>query len=470
MADKRPIAVIGAGFSGTMTALHLLRSVPDRRILLCEGARFARGTAYSTPDPLHLLNVRAANMSAFPDRPGHFAEWLAAQCSGEVPGVHETEVGTFVSRGLFGRYLSSIVSEALGGDDGAARLRIVPEKVIDLAPDGGGYRLTLEGGRRHQVAGAVLAIGNLMPDEGAGSAYVENPWAAPFASNLIDGLPVVVLGTGLTMVDVVSRLWASGFTGPVIAISRRGLLPHVHALTAAWTAPVFSDAERRSLALLLRRVRREVALARREGVGWQSVIDSLRPQTAGLWQGLPEAEQRRFLRHLRPWWDTHRHRMAPPIGQQILGLIDQGYLQIRPGRILALETDTLPASVTYRPRGGGEPVTITAQRVINATGAAPATAIGNPLLRRLREQGLVRLDRHRIGLEATATLDIIDQNGAVTPGLWALGPIVRGVFWECTAVPDIRAQAIRLADHIAASLRASDEQPRATRLPSPVAS
>ena len=263
--DKRPIAVIGAGFTGTMTALHLLARVPDRRVLLCERAgRFARGAAYSTPDPVHLLNVRAANMSAFPDRPTHFAEWVAAQ--GPSESVHETPVGTFVTRDLFGRYLASLVSDALGCQDGAERLRIVPEAVTDLAPEEGGYTLALDGGRKHRVSAAVLAVGNLLPDRRAESAYVENPWAAPFADKLNASQPVLVLGTGLTMVDVVSRLWASGFPGPVIALSRRGLLSHTHHATTPRPTPDFSAEERRSLSALVRRVRQEVRAASEQGV------------------------------------------------------------------------------------------------------------------------------------------------------------------------------------------------------------
>jgi uncharacterized NAD(P)/FAD-binding protein YdhS len=304
----------------------------------------------------------------------------------------------------------------------------------------------------------VLAIGNLLPERRSESAYVENPWASPFAAGLSGGDPVLVLGTGLTMVDVVSRLWASGFPGPVIALSRRGLLPHTHGATVPWPTPDFTPAERRSLSALVRRVRREVEAAGREGIGWQSVVDSLRPQTSHLWQGLSETEQRRFLRHLRPWWDTHRHRIAPPIGEQILGLIERGYLKLVPGRVLSMDTDCTPARVVYRPRGAEIPVALEAQRVINATGAAPASAVGDPLLKRLTERRLVRLDRHRIGIEATGNLQVIGGGGEVMPRLWALGPIVRGMFWECTAVPDIRNQAVQLANHVAATLDTAEPE------------
>jgi uncharacterized NAD(P)/FAD-binding protein YdhS len=456
--DNLPLAVIGAGFSGTMTALHLLRRSEHRPLLLCEQSNvFARGAAYSTDDPVHLLNVRSANMSAYLDEPEHFARWVEKQVatSGSeeiVRQVQETTVGTFVSRSLYGRYLTSLVREAIGADDGATRLRLVPDEVVDLEPTDHGYQLTLAGGRQHAVAGAILAVGNLLPNQGGDGPYFANPWASSLTAGLEPGEPVVIVGSGLTMVDITMQLWSSGFPGPVIAISRRGLLPHTHALSAPWPVPDLDQGEKRSLARLLRRIRQEVAAARRQGIGWQNVVDSLRPITAATWQNLPPAEQERFLRHARPWWDVHRHRTAPPIAQQIHGLIEQGYLSIRAGRITAIETGARRATVSYRPRGGSEIVSIAAQRVVNATGALPASDVKAPLLQRLRERGLFRLDRHRLGIDVTDRLEVIGAAGEVTPRLWALGPVVRGMFWECTAVPDIRRQAVELADRIVEEL------------------
>jgi uncharacterized NAD(P)/FAD-binding protein YdhS len=446
-----PIAVIGAGFSGTMTALHLLREV-DCPILLCErGQSFARGAAYSTHDRVHLLNVRAANMSAFPDEPEHFSKWLEA---GEhAPSeLHETSVGTFVSRGVYGRYLSELLAGAVSGRDGAVRLRIVPDEVVDLEPADTGYNLVLAGGRKHHVSGAVLAVGNLLPNETEPGRYVENPWAVSFADGLVPDEPVVVIGTGLTMVDIVTQLWASGFGGPVVAVSRRGLLPHTHVLTAPWPTPNFIAAELRSPVSLLRRIRQEISVARKEGVTWQSVIDGLRPITSQIWRGLPAAGQRAFLRHLRPWWDVHRHRMAPPIGQQILGLIDQGYLQLRSGRILSVEAGSEHATVSYKARHCDETISLRAQKVINATGSVPASRVNDTLVSRLLARDLIRLDRNRLGVDVTERFAALRADGETTPTLWALGPIVRGVLWECTAVPDIRRHAIDLAEQVKTEL------------------
>jgi uncharacterized NAD(P)/FAD-binding protein YdhS len=453
MDTTLPIAIIGAGFSGTMTALHLLERMPSARMLLCErGGRFGRGVAYATASPTHLLNVRSANMSAFPDEPAHFADWLAA--SGEaIPEGHvrETGAGTFVSRDLYGRYLSSLLGASIREGDGAHRLTLVGDEAVDLEPCAGGYRLVLAGGRSQMVSHAVLAAGNLLTSEASDRTYVASPWAFDFTQDLEPGRPVVVLGTGLTMVDVATQLRVSGFAGPVIAISRRGLLPRPHVATTPWPTPALDGRERASVRALARRIRGEVAQGARSGVAWQSVIDSLRPLTARLWQDLPAPEQARFLRHLRPWWDVHRHRTAPPVAQEIETLLSEGWLSLRPGRIVGIEAGPRSARVEVRPRGRRETVAIEAQRVIDATGIAAPTACGDPFLQRLVERGLVRPDRHRLGLDVTQDLRAVGADGSVSPGLWALGPMVRGVFWECTAVPDIRRQALELAGHIARS-------------------
>lgn len=454
--EKDPIAVIGAGFSGTMTALHLLSSVPGRRVLLCErGPTFARGTAYGTEDPGHLLNVRAGNMSAFQDRPDHFVDWLATANEARSDHRHETSVGLFVSRALYGRYLTSLVTTELGGAEGARRLRIVPDEAVALRRvEGGGFDLRLAGGRSHRVAGAVVAAGNLAaPGSASPGAIVPDPWAVRFTDGLVAGVPVVVLGTGLTMVDVVTSLVSSGFAGPVLAISRRGLLPRMHAPAAAWRLSHVDPSADGPLSGRLRSVRREVREAAAAGLPWQSVVDALRPFTAGLWRAMSEAQQARFIRHLRPWWDVHRHRMAPPVGQHLHGLVERGHLRVAAGHLCSMhETDLGGVAVRWRPRGHAGVEEVAAQRVIMATGAVKVDAARDALLDGLLRSGLARVDRHGLGLDVTDELQLVGEGGDPVPGLWAIGPIVRGAFWECTAVPDIRSDARRLATQVARSL------------------
>ena len=449
--SKRPIAVIGAGFSGTLTALHLLSRTSDRQILLCErNERFGRGIAYGTIDPDHLLNVRASNMSAFPDRPEHFVHWL--ERTGPHAGMHRTPAGTFVSRQLYGRYLSALLKDALSGADGASRLILVPDEVIDIVPQGSGHRIGLAGGRTIEVAAAVLAISQgSRPDDEAG-LVVMDPWTSPFAEGLDRSRPVVVIGSGLTMVDIVLQLHRSGFDGPIVAISRRGLLPRSHAATQWWPAPAPTAHDLTSLARMMRHLRRHAAGAEAAGVGWRSAFDSLRPYISDLWLSLDPDAQRRFLRHARPWWDIHRHRMAPPVAQRIDDLLSRGQLDVRAGWIETVAARGDHARVAYRPRGQSAVQVIEAQRVIVATGTRSLERCGNPLLHRLVDQGLARPDIHGLGLDIDPAFAVLDRTGQATSCLWAVGPLGRGVLWECTAVPDIRQHAVIVADHVVAAL------------------
>ncbi|TDR93109.1 FAD/NAD(P)-binding protein [Enterovirga rhinocerotis] len=453
--DMRPIAVIGAGFSGTMTARHLLDRVGGRRILLCErGPTFARGAAYSTDDPVHLLNVRAENMSAFSAEPNHFAAWLEGL--GDIPPrhVHRTPVGTFVSRVLYGRYLTSLVQEPLSTRDGAARFRIVPDEVVRLEKrPAGGYILHLACGRTHEIAGAVLALGNLAEraDE-TPSRLVRDPWSARFTEGLEPGRPVVIVGTGLTMVDIALSLSASGFPGPVLAISRRGLVPGAHVPAGPWKLAQFDPLAEAPLSRMLHAMRRDVRAAAEAGAPWQSVIDAMRPVTSAAWQRLSVSEQARFLRHLRPWWDVHRHRMAPPVDSRFRQLVAEGYLTAAAGRIAAMDVLEDGVAIDWQPRGTGRTERLAAQRVILATGSPPAASCGDPLLTSLEEAGLIRSDPHGLGIEADGAFQAIGRNGAPSEALWAVGPIVRGSLWECSAVPDIRRDAERVADSIGARL------------------
>jgi uncharacterized NAD(P)/FAD-binding protein YdhS len=451
MADNDlPVAVIGAGFSGTITALQLARRISPRPILLCgQASTFARGTAYSTKEPIHLLNVRATNMSAFPDQPGHFVEWLGRNGSEHPQEMWETPAGTFVSRNVYGRYLASLLTDALKSPAGAVGLKIIPDMVTDLRPTGQGFRLSLASGRGHEVSGAILAVGSLREPQLVPGPIIDNPWTPSLPMDLVPGAPVVIIGTGLTMVDVTMHLWQSGFAGPVVAISRRGLTPSTHVVTTPWPMPELSDEERRSVLRVFRRVRSEIAAARRADLTWHSVIDSLRPITSRLWRDFPETEQRRFLRHLRRWWDVHRHRMAPSIGEQLQELLRTGFLEVVSGSIRSIEADGKGVVVAYTAQDASTQQTIRAQKVIRATGYQRLDEVTNPVVRKLVDRGLVRLDRHHLGLDVTDRFEVIGKSGAVTPSLWALGPIVNGAFWECTAVPDIRVHAQALATQIA---------------------
>ncbi len=447
-----PIAVIGAGFSGTMAAIQLLETLPrERPVLLCERSEsFARGLAYGTGDFGHFLNLRAANMSAFPDRPRHFEDWLARNAAGlppeEAVGIRATPAGTFASRPLYGRYLSEILTETVTSG-GPPRLQLVNDGITDLVPSAGGFSLRTEGGLGLPVAGAVLAMGNLAGTGEPHSRHRADIWAPETLGRLQPNQPVLIVGTGLTMIDAVVSLRRRGFGGPIVALSRRGLLPNTHAPAAALPLPNLTPTDLASLVTLSRRLH---AAARAAGDDWRSVVDALRPVTDYIWRSLPAAERGRFLRHLRPFWDVHRHRSAPPAAEAIDREIAQGRLTVRAGRILSIADEATQAIVTLRPRGAVAPERLAVQCILDATGIGRVGETTDPLLRRLIDRGLVRPGAFGLGLDVGA--DFRARGGRPAGPVWTLGPLMRGALWECIAVPDIRNQAADLAAGIAAEL------------------
>lgn len=453
--QKLPIAVIGGGFSGTMAAIQLARAVPaDQPILLCERSTgFCLGVAYSTAVSGHLLNVRAGNMSAFASEPAHFADWLEEHGDPAEIAAHRTEAGVFAARATYGRYLRSILYNALRADERPSQLRLLPDEIVECTRNGFGFELVCAGGRRYPAAAVVLATGHVPPAPSPDPRYVTNPWL-PAATEALDRrAPVLVLGTGLTMVDIVLALRQKGFSGPIIAMSRRGALAHAHRPSPPWSLPDFTTAERGSVRRLMRRLRGEVDAARALGVDWRAVVDSIRPITSILWRGWSEAERRRFLRHARRWWDIHRHRMAPPNAAAIEAMRADGSLQIYAGRITGMCFDLDTVRVTYQPLAGGT-AELQVQRVIVATGLESAVRTRDKLVERLLENGLARLDDFGFGIEVTEDLEVVGADGRSVPRVWALGPIVRGIFWECIAVPDIRQQAESVARLAATALAA----------------
>src|SRR5215218_871161 len=337
------IAVVGAGVSGALTAIHLLwRCRPEDRVYLVEkSARLGPGVAYGTRHPRHLVNVRAENMSAFADEPDHFAKWLARLPDEERAAAgRKTMAGLFVRRDVYGRYVQELLGDAIIRQGGFQNLYIVTDGAVALRPSPagpGGLALETEGGRVYDLDAAVVAVGNLPPADPGLPGYVADPWAEGALDRVVPGRPVLLLGTGLTAIDVFLVLQDRGFEGPVVALSRRGLLPRAHAPASPWADLRLEPADRRSIAALARAVRREVARAKGVGVDWRCVMDALRPQLRAVWRELPDAERARFVRHLRPYWDVHRHRMAPPVAEAVEAALRSGAFGVEAGRIEAVQ-------------------------------------------------------------------------------------------------------------------------------------
>jgi uncharacterized NAD(P)/FAD-binding protein YdhS len=434
------IAVIGAGFSGTLLSLWLQSSAPaaTRIRLIEQSGRFGVGTAYSSDNPNHLLNVPAGRMSAFPDLPLDFVGWLRRQHPERLGGILPTE-SAFVPRRLYGAYLQHLLDCALLNSP--TRLELVHDRVVGGKEHAGDVTLITASGASLIADIAVLAVGNtaplpVHPDISAVNAaglWRGDPWEPEAFTALEPRASVVLIGTGLTMVDAVITLLDAGHTGSIYALSRHGLLPRrhaaFHAAPVALPTPLPHD-----LASLTCWVRREVARALQAGAAWQPVIDSLRPVATKLWRGWSAGERRRFLRHMRPWWDVHRHRMSPHIADGIEAAEDSG------------NVDGGQANVVFRRRESGSLQTLRAARVIDCTGSGTdVTQSADRLLQTLLRSGAARPDPLRLGLDVSPDGAVLGRTGVASKRLFAIGTLTTGANWEITAVPDIRCQCRDMA-------------------------
>jgi uncharacterized NAD(P)/FAD-binding protein YdhS len=430
--------IIGGGFSGTMVAAEMARRGVSS-VLVDNSGREGRGTAYSTPEDAHLLNVAAGRMGAWADKPGDFAEAVAGEGYGP---------GDYVPRRRFGEYLGSILDDAKA----SGLVKVVSGHAIS-AEAGDSWTVGLADGSRIEGRALVLAQGNQSPEPPViarglpSELFVGDPWSddgrAAITNAAAGGGDVLIIGTGLTMVDVVLSLDEARHRGRIVAVSRRGLVPRAHSDFEA--APVaLADVPQSSLSGLWRWLRRRSA-----EVGWRAAVDSLRPHSHALWQSLGERDQQRFLRHARPWWDVHRHRIAPEVAARIRRLIEVGQLEIVAGRIVDMWAESGKLNASIRQRSKREAVDHEFSLVVNCTGPLGSiSASGDPLLKSLLESGLARADELDLGLEVDGMSRVAGSDRA-----WAVGPLSKGKYWEITAVPDIRGQVADIADQIAEEIR-----------------
>ena len=442
------IAIIGGGFCGTLTAVHLLRraAAGTRIVLIDAGGDFGPGTAYATCDDRHLLNVPAARMSAYGDEPDDFSEWACVAPDAYVP------------RRVYGEYLRAQLPAAAARS--GARLERVTGAVIALRATRAALELVLSGGGRIACDRAVLAVGSLpgapacpLPDD---PRVVADPWADRDAAGVGDrrdaaGGTTLVIGTGLTAVDVALSHCRRSPRARVIAVSRHGRLPYVHlpGLRRAAPAPALRDGALR-LDAAERDLRAHVARMQAAGYDWRDALDGLRPHTPALWGRLPLLDRRRFLRERARAWEVRRHRMAPEVGAAVGALRAEGRLAVLAGGVAGLRVRRGGVELALR-----DGRTLAADRVVSCTGpGTDVAATADPLLRGLLADGRASADPLGLGLRATPGGALLDVAGRSDGRVWVLGPLRRGELWESTAVPELREQAAGVAGALCASLAA----------------
>ena len=459
MARSADILIIGGGLSGTMLAVQLLRLPGQRRILIIEPrAELGRGEAYSAVELGHTLNGNAARMSVDPDNPDDLTQWLTAHiAAGGWPESAEQNVPIselFPPRGLFGVYVQQRLAEArvVGARHGST-VEHVRAEVVDLQTDADSVQLTLNDGQHLNGAFAVLATGMFpaartpQKDSSGLNAAALDPWDVAAMRQLDPQSTVLIIGSGLTMVDAVVSLEQAGHRGPIDVFSRHGLLPHVRRQPPAWVDFLAQDPGIRTPRQLLHELRRHCRDAIAQGIDWQAPLDTVRANIGRLWSQATDVQRRQFVRHVRPWWESHHHRSPPLSAALVVRLHNEGRLRIQAASFKGLKPSTQNGvSIRIRPRGESETRVVHGAALINSSGIEyDWRRVARPLPQQLLARGLVRPGPLALGIAAAVDGAVLDAEGQAGSRIFAMGPPLRGMWWESTAVTDVALQAKALA-------------------------
>lgn len=459
-SDQPHIAIIGGGFSGATVALNLLRHLPpdaSPRITIIEPRQLlGGGVAYSSIDPAHRLNVPAARMLVLGEEPGAFEAWF--KTSGALrddPAALLEDGRIYPRRQAFGQYVNSLLMQAGAGLPGFTHLRA---EALSVTQRDAGFEITTGGGIV-QADILVLAVSHpppAIPGPLRGIAgqpnFIANPWPDAALAGIAPAARVLIIGTALSTADVIASLQAQQHTGPVLAVSRRGLVSRLRKMAQTEPFGDFSTAPCQTALTLLRRVRQTVDQAEFSGSSWGAVMDALRVQGLTIWSALPLAEKSRFLRHLRPFWDVHRYQVAPQLAAITQAQCDAGRLVIRAARILDIRAEGQAFEVRLKFRGG-EPAWESFDTIINCTGPDHSRVTEtNPALASLKEAGLITPDPHGLGLQTDLGARAIDATGTAQPKLFVSGPLARAAFGELMGLPQVSQHAALVAAEVQKAL------------------
>lgn len=458
------VVVIGGGFTGAAFALQLARrseggisiDVVEPRAVL------GGGVAYSSVDPAHRINVPAARMSVFADDETHFDRWVRQEGAvDDDPEATLPDGRIFPRRSVFGRYVRSVLAAVLGNSP--VPVRHVRDRAIAVEKLADGWRVRLGGGTVLDADLVVLAVSHPPPSPPSGlealagqARFIADPWQPDALDAVAPDDRVLIVGTGLTMADIVASLERRGHRGSIVAVSRRGLLSRGHPPLPVEARGDFATSPATTALQLLRRIRRALEAAELAGLGWHGVMDAVRRDAFPVWRALSVAERSKLVRHLRVFWDVHRYRIAPQVEAAITRAVEQGRFQVIRASLGSVDAADGAIEVALRRRKGQVPgpEKLTVDAVVVATGPAHGGIIAdNPVLASLAAAGLVTADPHALGLAVDLRSHALTRGGVAQETLLVAGPLARGTFGELMGLPQVALHAEQVAEIAAEWLR-----------------
>ena len=437
------ICVVGGGFTGAATAIACLNRIhaPFRLVMVESGASLGRGVAYGSHHPLHLLNVRARDLSIRADQPADFLNWAFRHLDqGENhAALHEALAHAFLPRQLFGEYVRQRLFEFVAKRSDVT-FSVVNGVATACIAEAGRYRVAL--GKAAPAMADIVFLATAYGLGGPSTNGALQPFETMPPGRFARARTIAIIGSGLTMADVLLSARRDGFQGTANIVSRRGQLPRSHAPQGVVPQQVALPRSKH-VSMLAAANRLACEMAEEGGTPWQAIINGLRPSLQEVWQGLPVAEQSRFLRHLRPFWDSHRHRLPMEIHARIMAEIADGRAVLVRGSVKHVERDGRGFTLTLQLRGKPEPDFVVTDLAFDCSGFRPDLA--QKLIASLLAQNLARPDAHNLGLAVEPDGRLLCGSGRPSAGLYAIGPLCQGTLWEITAVPEIVAQADRAA-------------------------
>jgi uncharacterized NAD(P)/FAD-binding protein YdhS len=452
------IGIIGGGFCGTLTLVQLLRQAkkPLHIMLVNKNYPLSKGIAYSTEDENHLLNVAAGKMSAFPEDPDHFVNWIKNRK--ELKNFVNDELHlAYLPRQVYGDYLKDIFETALKQKPSFVECTILNDEAKDIVKTINKYKIVLHANNPIVADKIILATGNSLPSQlpikderfYTSRNYFGNPWHKSATENIKPDESVFIIGTGLTMLDTALSIARNGFRGKIIALSRSGLLPLYHKRRKPYQELLNDLNAPYRLQQLYQVYFKHIVQAAALGNPTEALVDAIRPRTQEIWIGLSLPEKIQFMTHIKHFWNVTRHRAAKEVFDAISRLREKNILEVMAGRLVSMTETGNDIEIIFREKKTQKERIIKANRVINCTGPeTDITKVNDTFIKNLLKRGFIVPDELKLGMNALPDGTIIHKDNSLSSFLFTIGTNLKGILWESTAVPELRLQAQQLATEL----------------------